>query len=465
MQPEVQTEGLAYMYDSLDGANWLDSENWGSTLPFSLWYGVDADNLGSVQSIDLSHNELSGSLDFMDNITSRFGSSLQTLNLGINCLEGTLPDSVEQLSSLTVLLVDRNSLTGTIPPALMELTSLVFLSLYGNSLTGTLPLNSGKLTSLQYFLLQYNSISGMIPGCFCNFTNLLYFSVSGNQMEGSILETIGDITGVQVLFLQENYFTSTIPQSIFQWDLTTLDVSVNFFTGVLPPTDGFFLRKRRGLLDGEDDYFIPHMSDLSFLNVARNSLTGGLPLSYGNLAVLQTLDISGNSFTGAIPAELCNIERLIIIMNNLQSICYPWCLFNAVEWSGKASNIATDVPQRCVGLQDIALCDFVDSTTVNATVSRYYYQSVQTYESDHPYFSSGTYTPATPFYNQNQNTVGIILGGNILGGSLGGGSLGGGSLGDPVDTGDLGSRQYLAYAEPNANAYEIQLNDWTDVVS
>ncbi|XP_059654800.1 receptor-like protein EIX2 [Cornus florida] len=96
-----------------------------------------------VTSIDLSHNNLSGSIpdDFFSLDALRF------LNLSHNKITGKIPENIGGMKLLESLDISRNYLLGEIPQSMSNLTFLSYLNLSYNFLNGRIPTG----TQLQSF--------------------------------------------------------------------------------------------------------------------------------------------------------------------------------------------------------------------------------------------------------------------------------------------------------------------------
>ena len=86
---------LVTLYDTTDGANWVESSNWLSDRPMGSWYGVTTDNSGRVTELRLAENQLSGQI----------------------------PAELGDLTNLSSLYLSTNRLTGCIPAALRSVVS------------------------------------------------------------------------------------------------------------------------------------------------------------------------------------------------------------------------------------------------------------------------------------------------------------------------------------------------------
>ena len=152
-------EALVALYNATDGPNWTNNTNWLSTAPLGDWYGVTTNSDGHVTTLNLSNNNLIGS------IPAELGNlvNLDQLYLRLNALSGPIPAELGQLTNLRRLNLNYNALSGSIPIELGQLTNLQYLYLQGNALSGPIPIELGQLTNLQLMDLHNNDLSGSIP--------------------------------------------------------------------------------------------------------------------------------------------------------------------------------------------------------------------------------------------------------------------------------------------------------------
>jgi Leucine-rich repeat (LRR) protein len=131
----IQKQSLIDFYESTGGAQWKVNVNWLSPRPVHTWYGVTCDKKGNILRLDIENNNLNG----------------------------PIPESIGQLTSLIDLRICNNNITGTIPDSICELTNLVYFIANDCKLEGEIPNQIGKLTQLSILRLQNQNISGIIP--------------------------------------------------------------------------------------------------------------------------------------------------------------------------------------------------------------------------------------------------------------------------------------------------------------
>ncbi|CAA6670456.1 unnamed protein product [Spirodela intermedia] len=85
------------------------------------------------------------------------------MDLSSNHLEGQIPHSIGNLTSLKSLNLSFNHLTGLIPTTLSGLQSIESLDLSHNELEGSIPSELLQLSSLEIFSVAYNRLEGCTP--------------------------------------------------------------------------------------------------------------------------------------------------------------------------------------------------------------------------------------------------------------------------------------------------------------
>ena len=181
-------------YDSLESLEKTD---------ISKWPGVKANENGHIIEINLSKNQLSGT------IPKELGNlvTLKNLTLSFNYLTGEVPRELGNLVSLTDFNLFHNKLTGAIPTELGRLTSLERFYLSKNQLTGTILKELGNLVTLKSLSLSDNQLTGAIPTELGNLVTLKSLSLSDNQLTGAIPTELGNLETLQRLTLYYNHLT------------------------------------------------------------------------------------------------------------------------------------------------------------------------------------------------------------------------------------------------------------------
>ncbi|KAL4376354.1 hypothetical protein GQ457_02G039060 [Hibiscus cannabinus] len=252
-------------------------------------------------------------------------SNLKVINLGGNSIGGEVHAKLGYLSRLQTLELPINNFIGTIPPSLGNISSLLYLSLKQNHLEGNIPHELGQLSNLKFFQLGLNNLSGTVPKQLYNISSIYLFSLAGNQLQGQIPAYLGlSLPNLEDIFLGGNQFSGPIPTSIVNSSgLLALDLAYNALSGSIPKNLGS-LQNLQILNFGNN--FLESSNDLSFLNslanctnlgflfLYQNNLTGVLPNSIGNLSAnLSQLSIETNYISGTIPKEIENLVGLELL--------------------------------------------------------------------------------------------------------------------------------------------------------
>lgn len=226
------------------------------------------------------------------------------IQIGHQGLTGSLPESLNKLTSLQVLEVQQNQLTGPLP-SLAGLSSLQSVILSNNNFTSIPPDFFKGMTSLQDVYLDYNPFSSwVIPESLKDASALNFFSATSANISGPIPEFLSSDTfsGLTRLRLAFNYLVGGLPSSFSGSQIQSL-----WLNGQLSNS------KLNGSID-----VIQNMTELSEVWLHGNSFTGPLP-DFSGLTQLQNLSLRDNSLTGPVPNSLVQLPslRVVNLTNNL----------------------------------------------------------------------------------------------------------------------------------------------------
>ncbi|THG05713.1 hypothetical protein TEA_013395 [Camellia sinensis var. sinensis] len=330
-----------------------------------------------LESLNLGGNLLQGVIsNAIGNLTSLF-----SLDLSFNRLEGRIPRSLGNLCKLKQIALSRNNfdgemslanskiifISGPIPMSIGRLSSLITLDLSNNQLNGTPPQSLGQLAKLERLYISYNLLKGVVYDIhFANLTRLYILDASGNsltfkasdrwippfqievlrlsswqlgpqfplwlQSQGKLHELAIARTGISdsmptwfwskpsafvYLNLSNNQIQGEIPRKLNA--RCTIDLSSNNFSGQLP-----LIPFNVGLIDLSKNSFsgsIYHMlcgtmdepnTILRFLNLGDNFLSGRIPDCWKNWPSLS-LHLRNNKLSGELPQSLQQCKKLLII--------------------------------------------------------------------------------------------------------------------------------------------------------
>ncbi|GLJ28878.1 hypothetical protein SUGI_0569160 [Cryptomeria japonica] len=401
-------------------------------------------NLSSLRSLDLSNNYLTGiippQLGQLPNLRILWlhhnklqgtispalcaRRSLYDLELSYNQLHGCIPSELSLLTSLNILYLGGNNLTGNIPPSFKNLSTLVQLDLSDNKLSGSIPPELGMLTNLEQLYLYNNNLSGTIPGSLTNLrklnrlslnrnrlsghipweigtrlSNLEHLSLWGNQLSGSIPNSLGNCSRLKLLALERNQLGGTVPMELGKLNLLTIlylhtnqlvsgstnklafltaltncsrlqliEMSYNHLTGILPPSIGQlssnlnYLGLQGNLISGSIPQHIVNLTNLAFLDLSNNLFSGNIPSGIKRFRELEELYLNRNRLEGSIPSEIGQMQHLglLNVSDNQLSGKIPHSLCNSQQLRRlflHHNKLSGKIPVSLEGCQKLELLD------------------------------------------------------------------------------------------------------------
>ncbi|XP_020084067.1 receptor-like protein 12 [Ananas comosus] len=316
-------------------------------IPNSIKFSDDTDLF-----IDLSSNYFEGPVPY-------FPSNTAQLDLSNNSFMGPIPDEFFQLMpNLNVLSLSMNKINGRIPVSICN-SQLITRSIANSNLSGVLP-NCQNNTQLLVLDLSNNNLSGGIPKWLCESPWLRYLhqrksslsgelpsslktckhvdilDLGGNMFTGGLPIWLGELSSLKILSLKSNKFVGQIPTELSNLTaLRILDLSNNNLSGPIPISFGNFMSMRTPLTNSgfilnftfgnydenmildikgrEDQYGSDLLSQISILDLSRNSLSGRIPDELTNLLGLMVFDLSSNDLTGQMPFKIGDLTQLLYL--------------------------------------------------------------------------------------------------------------------------------------------------------
>lgn len=165
--------GLVDLYNNTNGGSWTNKTGWedgalGTNCTPCNWFGVTCDNQENIIGIDLTNNNLNGTVpSSMGDLTK-----LRTLKLLVNNLSGTFPDIWANMEDLEFIDLSNNQFTGNMPASLGNLLKLNTLYIENNDMTGPLLPDIGDLPNIDVYWAKGNDFSGCFPGTYLNLCDI-----------------------------------------------------------------------------------------------------------------------------------------------------------------------------------------------------------------------------------------------------------------------------------------------------
>ncbi|XP_057969795.1 probable LRR receptor-like serine/threonine-protein kinase At2g24230 [Malania oleifera] len=300
--------------------------------------GLSSDfwSLGSLKSLNLSRNQISG------NLSSNIGNFglLESLDLSCNSFSGEIPASISSLVSLQVLKLYQNGFDSSIPLGLVNCQSLVSIDLSSNRLNGTLP--HGFLSAfpkLKTLNIAGNGIEGR-DSDFLELKSITNLNISKNQFQGSVLGVLKE--PLEVIDLSGNRFQGHISQvhlnlnynwsNLFYLDLSENQLSGEIFHELNQAQNLKHLNLAHNRFSKQKFPQIDMLLGLEYLNLSRTNLMLRIPSEFSQFNSLNTLDLSENHLTGKIPFLSVKSLQIFDVSRNNLSGEIPLSLIEKLPW-------------------------------------------------------------------------------------------------------------------------------------
>ncbi|KAG4997213.1 hypothetical protein JHK84_028243 [Glycine max] len=305
-------------------------------------------NLTSLIYLDLSENNFDSVPSWLDMSSNNLKGDALGVYIQYGCISnlvGTYPcDMITKLINLKKLVLSNNNFNGCLPNCVGQLLNLTTLLLSSNHFNGVIPRSLEQLVSLKSLDLSRNSLNGTIPQNIGQLKNLITLYLFYNNLHGSIPYSLGQLLNLQNFDMSLNHLESSVSDIRWPKQLVYLNLTNNNITGSLP----------QDIADR-----LPNVSHLLFGN---NLINGSIPNSLCKIDSLYNLDLSSNLLSGEIPdcwSATQGLNVLNLVSNKLSGVI-PSCLGNLpmLAWFHlNNKSLQGGIPSSLRNLQQLLILD------------------------------------------------------------------------------------------------------------
>ncbi|KAK1371659.1 Inactive receptor kinase [Heracleum sosnowskyi] len=275
--------------------------------------------LGLITS--LQHLDLSGNL-FYGPIPGKLNDlwDLRYLNLSKNKFVGGFPSGIEKLQQLKVLDLSGNGLWGDVRELVSGLRNEEHVDLSSNEFFGSVLVDAGNISGwaniVEYLDLSNNKLGGgfLSGDVVVLFRKLRVLDLGDNQLTGE-LPSLGDLPSLRVLRLGNNELYGSIPEALLGSSVPVeeLDLSRNGFSGSIPKINSTTLSTLNLSVNVLSGLLPPSVGRCQIVDLSRNSLSDDISVVQNWEANLEVLDLSSNKLVGNLPTALGTYPRLSVV--------------------------------------------------------------------------------------------------------------------------------------------------------
>ncbi|VDN04553.1 unnamed protein product [Thelazia callipaeda] len=236
--------------------------------------------------------------------------SLQTINLGRNCLKEVPAAAIRGFKQLMALHLHNNNITSLGALSFMNLPQMNLLNLASNHITTIHKQTFLNVPNLKYLYLTRNRITNISPHQFSSFEQLEMLDLTGNYLNELQQDSFSNLQSLRQLYLGENQIANIEKQSFTNSSVVILILNSNRLVTL-----------EEGMFDGLVKLQQLGLKDNQIRTIDQNSF-------YSNPS-LAMIDLSGNELMDIPPTTfLAQINLFLIDLSSNKLLRTPYGAFS-----------------------------------------------------------------------------------------------------------------------------------------
>ncbi|CAG9533483.1 unnamed protein product [Cercopithifilaria johnstoni] len=263
--------------------------------------------LSKLYDVSLANNRI---CQIHTNAFDNIKNSVQTINLGRNCLKEVPAQAIRGFKQLMALHLHNNNINSLGALSFLNLPLINLLNLASNQISTIHKQTFLNVPNLRYMYLTRNRITDIIPYQFSSFEQLEMLDLTGNYLTELRENSFSNLKNLRQLYLGENRITSIKPGSFANNSVVILILNSNRLVEL-----------QEGMFDGLTKLQQLALKDNQIRSIDQNSF-------YSNPG-LAMLDLSNNELIDVPPSTfLAQVNLFLIDLSNNKLVRTPYGAFS-----------------------------------------------------------------------------------------------------------------------------------------
>ncbi|VDK82483.1 unnamed protein product [Onchocerca ochengi] len=247
--------------------------------------------------------------------------SIQTINLGRNCLKEVPASAIRGFKQLMALHLHNNNISSLGALSFMNLPLINLLNLASNQISTIHKQTFLNVPNLRYLYLTRNRITDILPHQFNSFEQLEMLDLTGNYLIELRENSFSNLKNLRQLYLGENRITSIKPDSFANSSVVILILNSNrlaelqegMFNGLTKLQQLALKDNQIRSIDQNSFYSNP---SLAMLDLSNNELMDIPPSTFLAQINLFLIDLSGNKLIRTPYGAFSRRVKTVLLQEN-----------------------------------------------------------------------------------------------------------------------------------------------------